>query len=176
MKDCGGWFLHFIPHISSLEKWQTTLKQSKSLIVQASSIGGPHENTICSIGMNYKYLQITKEEKNIEKYQIGNHTNLVLCAINTTNDLPKRLNTINRKTIVETLHKNNISNIELSPEEYFTSLPSYKFVISPEGSGIDCHRHYEALIAGCIPIVECSDTIVKNMVIVLYYIQKIIVK
>jgi hypothetical protein len=27
-------------------------------------------------------------------------------------------------------------------------------VISPEGNGIDCHRHYEALLAGCIPIVE----------------------
>ena len=31
---------------------------------------------------------------------------------------------------------------------------SYKFVVSPEGNGIDCHRHYEALLAGCIPIME----------------------
>ena len=27
-------------------------------------------------------------------------------------------------------------------------------MISPEGNGIDCHRHYESLMAGCIPIVE----------------------
>jgi hypothetical protein len=26
--------------------------------------------------------------------------------------------------------------------------------VSPEGNGIDCHRHYEALMAGCIPIIE----------------------
>jgi hypothetical protein len=38
-------------------------------------------------------------------------------------------------------------------------LPKYKFVISPEGNGIDCHRHYEALIAGCIPIVESNEHI-----------------
>ncbi len=33
-------------------------------------------------------------------------------------------------------------------------MPDYKFVISPEGNGIDCHRHYEALLAGSIPIIE----------------------
>jgi len=32
-------------------------------------------------------------------------------------------------------------------------------VISPEGNGIDCHRHYEALIAGCIPIIEDNSQI-----------------
>jgi hypothetical protein len=32
-------------------------------------------------------------------------------------------------------------------------------VISPEGNGIDCHRHYEALIAGCIPIIEYHPAI-----------------
>lgn len=35
---------------------------------------------------------------------------------------------------------------------YFNSLSTYKFVISPEG--IDCHRHYEALLARCVPIIE----------------------
>ena len=37
-----------------------------------------------------------------------------------------------------------------------------KFVISPEGNGIDCHRHYEALIAGCIPIMESNPLIIKK--------------
>ena len=43
--------------------------------------------------------------------------------------------------------------------DYFTSLPKYKFVASPEGNGIDCHRHYEALMAGCIPIIERNPII-----------------
>lgn len=37
---------------------------------------------------------------------------------------------------------------------YFNSLKKYKFIVSPEGNGIDCHRHYEALLSGCIPICE----------------------
>jgi hypothetical protein len=30
------------------------------------------------------------------------------------------------------------------------------FVISPEGAGIDCHRSWEAILLGCIPIVKKS--------------------
>jgi hypothetical protein len=30
------------------------------------------------------------------------------------------------------------------------------FVVSPEGAGFDCHRTWEALLLGCIPIVKRS--------------------
>jgi hypothetical protein len=32
----------------------------------------------------------------------------------------------------------------------------YAFVLSPRGNGRDCHRTWEALILGCIPIVKMS--------------------
>ncbi len=32
----------------------------------------------------------------------------------------------------------------------------YAFVISPHGNGLDCHRTWEALVLGCIPIVKTS--------------------
>jgi len=32
----------------------------------------------------------------------------------------------------------------------------YAFVISPHGNGMDCHRTWEALILGCIPIIKTS--------------------
>lgn len=32
----------------------------------------------------------------------------------------------------------------------------YAFVISPRGNGLDCHRTWEALMLGCIPIVKTS--------------------
>jgi hypothetical protein len=32
----------------------------------------------------------------------------------------------------------------------------YAFVISPHGNGLDCHRTWEALALGCIPIVKSS--------------------
>lgn len=31
---------------------------------------------------------------------------------------------------------------------------NYQFVISPHGAGLDCHRTWEALLLGCIPIVK----------------------
>jgi len=41
----------------------------------------------------------------------------------------------------------------------------YAFVISPPGNGYDCHRTWEALILGCIPIVKKSaiDTLYENL-------------
>jgi hypothetical protein len=32
----------------------------------------------------------------------------------------------------------------------------YAFVVSPHGNGLDCHRTWEALSLGCIPIVKTS--------------------
>ncbi len=36
------------------------------------------------------------------------------------------------------------------------SMIDYAFVISPHGNGLDCHRTWEALCLGCIPIVKTS--------------------
>ena len=38
-------------------------------------------------------------------------------------------------------------------EEYLLQLRQYRFVLSPPGNGPDCHRTWEALLMGCIPIV-----------------------
>ena len=41
----------------------------------------------------------------------------------------------------------------------------YAFVISPHGGGFDCHRTWEALVLGCIPIVKKSniDILYENL-------------
>ena len=89
------------------------------------------------------------------KIQIGEHKELVLCAISKTTDIRRRGNQeINRKKILQNLKKNNILNKMVDSDKYFEKLSNYKFIISPEGNGIDCHRHYEALMSGCIPIIE----------------------
>jgi hypothetical protein len=42
---------------------------------------------------------------------------------------------------------------ELSTSEnYVLNLNSYKYTISPHGYHADCHRHWEAIQCGCIPI------------------------
>ena len=38
-------------------------------------------------------------------------------------------------------------------QEYYRSLARSYFAVSPDGFGVDCHRHWEALYFNCIPIV-----------------------
>jgi len=42
-------------------------------------------------------------------------------------------------------------------ETYLFKMRQYKFVLSPPGKGLDCHRTWEALLMGAIPIVESSS-------------------
>ena len=37
---------------------------------------------------------------------------------------------------------------------YVAAMVRHKFVLSPPGSGVDCYRHWEAILCGAIPIVE----------------------
>ena len=48
-------------------------------------------------------------------------------------------------------------------------IKNYKFIISPHGNGLDCHRTYEAMFLGSIPIVRTSplDVIYKDMPIII---------
>ena len=45
----------------------------------------------------------------------------------------------------------------ISREQSWKNQSEYAFVISPHGNGLDCHRTWEALVLGCIPIVKTSD-------------------
>lgn len=40
---------------------------------------------------------------------------------------------------------------------YFFQMKESQFVLSPEGNGEDCHRHYEAILCGAIPILQEPD-------------------
>lgn len=41
--------------------------------------------------------------------------------------------------------------------DYLKEMATFRFVASPLGNGIDCHRTWEALAVGCIPIVQASS-------------------
>ena len=139
-----------------LREWQSTPKSFKQLIVQASQIDGSDRCQSFPIGMQYSYCYNFKKGDSI---QIGQHDKTVLCAINPKTDLYRRPEGINRQFIINNLHKKGITNKLIEHTHYFDALPSYKFIVSPEGNGVDCHRHYEAIIAGCIPIVEYNSQI-----------------
>lgn len=143
----------------SLKEWQGVYKDPSELIVQASSDNDDDAWQPHPIGMSYQYLNMVSLGKDI---QIGYHSMLVHCSMRDFTDATRRNGQpITRMTILENLKKNGIINTFTSYQHYFISLPNYKFVISPEGNGIDCHRHYEAIIAGCIPIIE-DNTMVRE--------------
>ena len=45
---------------------------------------------------------------------------------------------------------------KISRNETWANQAKYAFVLSPHGCGLDCHRTWEALCLGCIPIVKTS--------------------
>lgn len=68
------------------------------------------------------------------------------------------IQTIPRKLLY--LEKNKISRLETWKNQI-----NYSFVLSPHGNGLDCHRTWEAIVLGCIPIVKKSliDTLYSNL-------------
>lgn len=64
----------------------------------------------------------------------------------------------NRTNIMNILLKKFTKNSSKPWEKYIEELSTYKFAISPRGNGVDCHRTWEALYLGVIPIVEESIT------------------
>jgi hypothetical protein len=141
----------------TLKEWQNKKKEKEELLYNCSEFSYQNDEWVSfPIGMGYTFINY---KGSIEKVQIGDHNNLVLCSINSETDKRRRPVEINRSCIVRNLSYNGIQNVYLNSNTYFEILPSYKFIISPEGNGIDCHRHYEALLAGCIPIIEENELI-----------------
>jgi len=50
-------------------------------------------------------------------------------------------------------------------DQYLQKLARSKFVLSPHGNGLDCHRTWEALYMGCFPVVTTStlDKLYENL-------------
>jgi hypothetical protein len=143
----------------TLAEWQMREKPVSELIVQASTMDGKDGWQSFMIGMGYKYI-INEKKHGTQALQIGSHEDTVLCMMNDrTDETRRRRANVNRMKIAQTLRRNGISNRAINDELYFLLLPRTKFVISPEGNGIDCHRHYESLWAGCIPIMEENPNI-----------------
>ena len=147
----------------SLYDFYNKIIQTDEFIIQASNTSGDDKNNSnnYSIGLSFNILSLSHKEK--LNMQIGKHENLVFSSFSTNTDSAIRgAEKINRKIIHNNLLKNGILNYKLDFKIFISCLTKYKFVISPEGNGSDCHRHYEALLCGCIPIVEYNEEIVKK--------------
>ena len=96
--------------------------------------------------------------------QFWKRTNLLTIKKNYSNSKDKLLylnfslsTNQNRSKIMNILLHNGFKkNNKLDWDSYIEDLSRYKFCISPMGNGIDCHRTWECLYLGVIPIVEKS--------------------
>lgn len=60
-----------------------------------------------------------------------------------------------RRIALDHLSKSKLSDkVSLPRSQYYSELKKYKYVASPSGGGIDCHRTWEALYFGTIPIIR----------------------
>ena len=112
------------------------------------------------LGLHWKYYNLSFDEKD---FFLNNHEKKksVWINFNKSTDFQRRSgHKINRTTIYEMLEKKRKYHFcdffSKNSKEYYKLIGEYKYVVSPEGNGIDTHRHYDALYAKSIPIVEDS--------------------
>jgi hypothetical protein len=88
--------------------------------------------------------------QNLPKIEFTKKENLVYFEFTVGTNYTKRENC---RSI---LSKNFQFGNRLSSPEYLNKIANSKFVISPEGNGIDCHRIWESLLVGSVPVVSRS--------------------
>jgi len=127
------------------------------------------------IGLNYKrqYSSIEEWLKNNKYLQVDNNNLLCFnCSLDTNQERKQIKELVSRKwyeycnnipyikPIKQYKCHSYIENkikISVCDPEIYSTIKKYKFIISPKGAGIDCHRTWESLIIGCIPIVLSSS-------------------
>tara|TARA_B100001093_G_C26834535_1_gene1017717 strand:+ start:1108 stop:2079 length:972 start_codon:yes stop_codon:yes gene_type:complete len=73
------------------------------------------------------------------------------------------------KKVLDKVNFNVYQDKKIPREETWENMVKYKWIISPHGNGLDCHRTYEAIALGCIPVVKSStlDIMYKDMPIII---------
>ena len=64
------------------------------------------------------------------------------------------------------------SKNSISWKEYYQDIASHKFVFSPRGNGVDCHRTWEALYLRTIPIVKKSIHMNEFCDLPIFFVEK----
>lgn len=144
------------PWIMPLRYWIHISKPCSQWLVNCSEFDKQNDDFVpFPIGMSWQISGLKGDLNMLVKN--GSHNELVLCAVWPSTDQRRRGNmTINRENILQTLARNGINNNFMNYLDYIQIIKNYKFIVSPEGNGVDTHRTYEALLSGCVPIVETN--------------------
>ena len=95
----------------------------------------------------------------------------IICALNKKNGQKWTSLTLRRECVdfLENKPYTYIPTKRLSRKEYFLLHEEYAFEISPFGNGVDCFRHWEAILCRTIPIIFSSyaDSLFKNLPVII---------
>jgi hypothetical protein len=130
------------------------------IIVNASRQDGSDGSVPFSIGVSWSFTRdlssLSASEWTAMMAEPDRRDVRVVCCFDDKSDGRRRGPV--RHQIARTLETGplRLSNTKLPPAEYMRALGRSRFIISPEGNGVDCHRHYEAILMGAVPIIEDS--------------------
>lgn len=143
--------------ICKFKDWLTIPIELHDIIINASVKNGSDSFVDEPIGVCYHYLTSNEKKAFINHPQMNSQ--LCLSSMSITTDRYRRANAkINRRTIANTLlRKNFIQTIRGSPDNFYKNIGKFKFVICPEGNGVDTHRLWETIYSKGIPILEENE-------------------
>lgn len=158
MKSFNHWLLDKNTYKMKFKDWINYKINKNDIIINCSVIDGSDSICYPHIGVQINYLKFSQQYNDIKEF-INNkniNKNLCLSSFNINTDQKRRGNlNLNRNVFSNNLkNKNFIENKTFDPIEYFKEIGKYKFVIAPEGNGIDTHRCWETLYSKGIPILE----------------------
>jgi hypothetical protein len=135
-----------------------------------------HEKVTClPIGLNYDRQQTVLSKYLLKKSLIPTDERKLLCincSLHTNNSRGSLLEKVTKKwqhfcDIVESIpflqeyyqpsHIEGKIKISVTHPKCYDLLAKYKFILSPPGAGVDCHRTWEALYLNIVPIVLASS-------------------
>ena len=77
-------------------------------------------------------------------------------------------NTLERNALLNEINKSRhgFSGTKMTPAEYRQKVINSLFVLSPPGNGLDCHRTWEAIALGAVPVIKkgfLASSLVNNL-------------
>lgn len=107
------------------------------------------------LGWNGKLSYFQKAMPSFRKNLVSSpRTIQILCQLN------ESTNSLKRNGLIRLFNRPDLgfySGNKINRSVYFSLLEDCRFVVSPPGNGPDCHRTWEAIYFGAIPIVLKSD-------------------
>lgn len=164
MKNFGYWYIEDTTYCMTFSRWINLDFSSKEIIINSSVKDGSDSFTELPIAVQHDYLKYTTNNNNEFLKHTYRNTKLCLSSFRTSTDKNRRGNqSINRHRISNILStKTFISRFNSDSISYFKEIGKYKFVICPEGNGVDTHRLWETLYSKGIPIVEYNELMHKK--------------